>query len=205
MRIINRQLFPAQQNITHQRTTEIGEAKLSSIVHVKGVSNQIAKSLRDGNSNLKIAFRTKRNVRKSYFTKLKDNIEPANNSCLIYGIPCTTCQNRKYIGQTTQSLKNRISGHKSKLKLARESLTSLAPTDKNIRIIAKESALVYHTLRNKHEFDFVNTEILQQGHSSTRLNMLEMLHIQSNQTVNKRTDCAGLSAVYKGLIKKFEQ
>ena len=48
------------------------------------------------------------------FSKLKDKTNKNVRSNLVYSIECSC--NRKYIGQTSQWIKNRIAGHKSDIK-----------------------------------------------------------------------------------------
>ena len=54
-----------------------------------------------------------------------------------------------------------------------------------------------------HEFNLEAPEILHSTNNRGKLNVLEMLHIQDQKTINQRSDCANLSAIYKGLLSKF--
>jgi hypothetical protein len=56
-----------------------------------------------------------------------------------------------------------------------------------------------------HEFNLEMPEILHSTNHPGKLNVLEMLHIQDQMTVNQRNDCANLSALYKSLLGKVKK
>jgi hypothetical protein len=73
------------------------------------------------------------------------------------------------------------------------------------RLAAKGSALVYHSVMTNHEFSLEMPEILHSTNHPGKLNVLEMLHIQDQMTVNHRNDCTNLSALCKSLLGKFKK
>ncbi|XP_055685645.1 uncharacterized protein LOC129791513 [Lutzomyia longipalpis] len=132
-----------------------------SLSYVPGVSDKLRKKI-SGTTGLKIAFRP------------------------VSKIPCRDCP-AKYIGQSKQLLKNRISQH------ARD---SAPPTAR------EKSALSAHAADTGHSFDFDATRILDTERIYSRRLLLEMLHIkQCPEAVNFRSDVRGLSTTYAGLLK----
>ncbi|KAK9873617.1 hypothetical protein WA026_023296 [Henosepilachna vigintioctopunctata] len=53
---------------------------------------------------------------RSVFTRLKDKIPSSLTSDCIYSVPCLDCEG-VYIGQTSQTIKRRITLHKSDVRL----------------------------------------------------------------------------------------
>jgi hypothetical protein len=177
---------------------------LKSMLFVDGISQKIEKVLRKENDKFVFAARSRKRVRK-FFTKVKDPVDPLSSSNVIYAVKCRTCYERKYIGQTKQKLNRRMNGHKSSLKRALDELQRKQKTEENVRLAAKGSALVYHSVMTNHEFSLEMPEILHSTNHPGKLNVLEMLHIQDQMTVNQRNDCANLSALYKSLLGKFKK
>jgi hypothetical protein len=174
---------------------------LKSLLFVDGVSQKIEKVFKQRNPNFMFAARPRRKV-KEFFTKVKDSMDPKSQSNVIYAVKCRSCAERKYVGQTRQKVKLRMSGHRSSLKMARAGLEKKQRTEDTVREAARGSALVFHTVMTGHEFDLENPEILHVTRNPKRLNVLEMLHIQDQKTVNQRSDSANLSAIYKALLEK---
>lgn len=102
---------------------------------------------------------------------------------VVYSIPCKDCD-KKYIGQTATTLKDRITRHKSDCKLRPE-----------------RCALAEHVYSMDHQMDFESTKILaSQTHYTKRL-FMEMVHIaQENGCINKKTDIKHLSEMYSYLL-----
>lgn len=121
----------------------------------------------------------------NHFTKLKDATENKFKSNLIYCISCNDCSG-KYVGQTSQWLKSRISKHKS-----------------NCRLNKTVCALSQHVQDCKHTFDFDNVKILDVESNYYNRIFLEMVHINyTSNTVNYRTDTQNLSNIYAYLFTR---
>src|SRR3978361_626853 len=117
------------------------------------------------------------------FTNLKDRIPILKNNNVVYSIRCLGC-NSKYIGQTSQSLSGRISGHKSDIKLHPD-----------------RCALASHSASTKHSFDFGNAKILHKESNTVKRLFLELCEIyQSNNSINKKSDLQNLSMIYSYLL-----
>ena len=139
------------------------------------------------------------------YTPLKDKVSLMKRTNIIYSISCMDCD-KKYIGKTIRRLETRISEHKRDYKKAREVMSSQNRADRRFvleNMTTTKTALVQHTIETKHRFDFDSVKILDSSNNNHRLSFLEMLHIQSNETVNRRIDIAKLSNVYSGLLAKI--
>ncbi|KAK9876390.1 hypothetical protein WA026_012701 [Henosepilachna vigintioctopunctata] len=120
---------------------------------------------------------------KMIFTRLKDRIPPSSTSDCIYSVPCFDCEG-VYIGQTSQTIKRRITLHKSDVKLRPD-----------------RCALALHSSQQGHRFDFDSVEILDVAANYHKRVFLEMVHINSNpNSINKKTDVSRLSCIYSYLL-----
>ncbi|CAG9760623.1 unnamed protein product [Ceutorhynchus assimilis] len=111
------------------------------IPYIKQLNPQIKKIF--SNENVKIANKNIKPINKLY-SKLKDQTSNLNKSNIVYSIPCNNCD-KIYIGQTKQNLKNRISGHKSDIRLEKDS-----------------SAISEHSYITGHNINFNEAKILHQ-------------------------------------------
>lgn len=148
--------------------------------NIKNLTNKIINCFKE--ENVKIAQYNVKSV-KSLYSKLKDQTPKMVQSNVIYKVECKDC-NGKYVGQTTQWLKNRISLHKS-----------------DIRKENQRCALAKHSIERKHEFDFDQVEILDKHANYNKRLILEMVHInKETDVVNKKSDTQNLSNIYTYLL-----
>lgn len=92
------------------------------------------------------------------------------NSNVVYKIKCNTC-GAYYVGQTKQRLRDRVTQHKS-----------------DIRVKPKACALANHVATLDHIIDFNNAEVLYRESNYTKRLFLETLAIQLTQnTINSKT------------------
>lgn len=124
------------------------------------------------------------------YTNLKDSIPKSDRSSIVYKIPCKDCTSC-YIGQTKQYIKKRVKQH----------IYDCAP--KNYQKIEK-TALADHHFINDHNFNFDAYEILDTETNFKKRNISEMIHIQINNSINKRTDTDNLSKIYTFILDKFK-
>ncbi|CRL00600.1 CLUMA_CG013860, isoform A [Clunio marinus] len=166
------------------------------LTYVQHMSEKIKKTLTRRVPEFKIAFKPTNRVKK-FFTKLKDEIPKNDLTNVIYKIKCECglC----YIGQTIQSVKKRIGQHKNDV----NSIKNLNRNcnDEFLEELKGKTALTEHVALTNHKFDFDNFEIVDHTRNRSQLNILEMLHIQNNSTVNRRTDTMKLSQIYNGVLK----
>ena len=68
------------------------------------------------------------------------------------------------------------------------------------------TALIQHCIDKQHRFDLERITILDQHRRKTALPVLEVYHIVNTEhTVNKRTDVKYLSATYAGLLNTVKK
>lgn len=92
---------------------------------------------------LKKIAKYKPKVMRQIFSNLKDNITEMSKKDVIFQLECLKC-NGKYIGQTDQWIKQRITGHKS-----------------DCRLMKNSCAVVEHFKITGHYLDFSNSKLLE--------------------------------------------
>lgn len=161
-----------------------------SIPYIEGVSEKIARLLRPHIDGATIAFKNRQRLEVIY-SKLKDKIENENRSNIVYQIECLNCDNKQYIGNTSQMLKGRIAGHKS---------------DCNHQYRDK-CVVVAHSMDHNHRFDFENVKILTEENKEYKRNLLEELYIKSSETCinSKSKEAKNISNIYNYLFEYLKQ
>jgi hypothetical protein len=120
------------------------------------------------------------------FSKLKDPITEEELTRCIYSICCKICRKR-YVGMVwRQFAKKRKKQHIS--------------GEKNARNRKNRTALEDHVVEENHSFDFDSFEILDTSNNYLKLKLLEMIHIATKETVNKRSDVSNAVQQYAGLL-----
>ena len=161
-----------------KKTTEGVPNKYVSLPYTNELSEKLKYILKK--HNIEACHKT-HNKLSSLFTNLKTRTPTMKQSNVIYSVPCGNCS-KKYIGMTTQLLKNRLNGHKY---------------TKNT-----STALNKHVIETKHEFNYNETKILNKDHNYYKLSIKEMIEIKKDiNAVNDRTDIGGLSRIYANLIQ----
>lgn len=189
-KVIKKLMRPIVNPATNELTRPQGVAPhyFHSISFVKGISERLKKTILKHVSDTKITLKPVTKNAK-FFTKVKDRTPQELKSNVVYKIPCGDCD-KCYIGTTKNLLKRRVQEHER----------SCAPPVRNEQV----SALCFHHANNnpKHVFKFEDTSILDTETNYRKRMIKEMLHIRKNmdQVVNKRSDCAGVSAIYSALI-----
>ena len=117
------------------------------------------------------------------FSQLKDKLPTLSRSDVVYEITCATCH-RKYIGQCSTNLQQRISLHKSDSKL-RPNRCNLAS----------------HVHNTGHSMNFEEIKVLAQENKYQKRVFLEMCFIQQCKTsLNQKSDIDNLSVIYSSLL-----
>jgi hypothetical protein len=214
-----------KKNDVIQMKKEIPVEHYRSIQMVNGLSNKIAKCIKSFTNNIQICFRNKKTV-KTLHTKVKDKIKDSRKSELVYAIQCEDCI-LIYYGITGKYLITRInqhrgdvmSFHKLREKLNLHVLTDLneikrlADAEKNkkkkaelekLLKLAEKSGVTEHHTKCHHKIDFKNAKVVQQERNRQKLEVLEILHIKSNENMNKKEDSQKLK-VYDGIITQLKK
>ncbi|XP_053687290.1 uncharacterized protein LOC128736823 [Sabethes cyaneus] len=157
-----------------------------SIPYIPGLSERIGKSLRK--HDIIAAYKPNDKIKTTIFTKLKDQIPIMQQTNVVYSIPCGVCNDKEYIGQTSQMLEKRIKQHKN-----------------SIRTSSSITGLTQHTIELGHVFDFSNVHVLERINSEPTRLTAEMLHIKirEQRAVNLQRDAASFSNAYNGLINQI--
>lgn len=166
--------------------------KFGGMTYVPGLSEALAKKLREAAPDLRIAFRTPYKV-SSLYSDMKQKVPESEQSCVVYSIPCQVCPNKRYIGETRQKAAVRKGQHK----------TDVKNQNKNPR----KSALVYHTHKTGHEFNFEAQKIIKKVRNPGTLKMHEanQIILHENEVVNFKKDAEHISPVFYNLIKNTKK
>src|SRR3978361_1421621 len=118
------------------------------------------------------------------FSKLKDALPTHQRSDVVY---CITCQcNRRYVGQCSTTVRQRITLHRS---------------DSNLR--PNRCTLAAHVAKTGHRPGYDDVKILaEEKHLGKRL-FLEMCHINEQEdSINSKTDLDNLNTIYSFLLQR---
>lgn len=134
-----------------------------------------------------LGCKTENNIGNVLFSKTKCPVPLKNKSKVIYKLYCLNC-NATYPGQTKQEIGNRMSKHKSDIKLGK---------------LIETTGLTIHAVKEKHQFDFDNIKILDHIPNYHQRNIAEKMHIcNTKNTVNLLSDTNGLHESYANLFTK---
>ena len=162
---------------------------LSSIVHVKGLTNNLIQKIKSKNGGKNIATSMHSSTR-SLFSKTKDIIPKEKRSHLIYKIDCSNCT-ANYIGMTSrQTIHTRLKQHQN-------------DQSKSIRTRQTTTALTEHVVECNHKFNFdiKNVNVLGVESCYPKLKTLEMLNIYNDSnSCNKRSDIDNTIIQYQTLM-----
>lgn len=149
---------------------------------IQGLTHKLIALFSKGNSDLKIA-QYNLLTNKKLFTTNKDPVPLEHRHDVVYKIPCKDC-NLSYIGQTSQTIKQRMTLHKSDVRL------------KNARC-----ALTSHVSKTGHNMLFDGVKVLDNQKNLSKRLFLEMCYINNNENlINNRSDIDGLSSIYSFLL-----
>jgi hypothetical protein len=182
---IIKKLINEYKNKTSNPSTERKEKSVApaSIPYIRGLTEPICRKIAELNGGKTIGVSCSRS---KAFSKMKDPLSEDERTRCIYSIPCLNCLKR-YIGLVWRQYANkRKKQHVSGQKHAREK--------KN------RTALEDHVIEEGHQFDFSKFEIIDGSNNYNKLKLLEMIHITTNETVNKRSDVSNAVQQYAGLI-----
>lgn len=181
-----------------------------SLIYIRSLSDKVKKTLRICYPEVAISLVPNNNIN-WLFTRLKDKRDKLSQSCVVYSIPCSSCE-KCYVGQTIQHLRKRVSNHLTQHRKHQELLEELDEASSNLddvvtnlECLAKKTTLIQHSIFTGHLFEYRNVSILGKETNRQKLNFLEMLYISQKDCVNSRSDIQGLSILYKGLIDQHQE
>ncbi|XP_055852385.1 uncharacterized protein LOC129916440 [Episyrphus balteatus] len=171
--------------------TNVTQFSYKSVLYIPNLSNRMLNAPIRNKDSVRLAFKSANILRTSLFSNLKGEFSKNEKSDIVYKIKClgdgTNHCPSVYVGTSMQKLKNRIAGHRSDIHSGH----------------SQKTALALHCIDEGHRPDFNNVDILQtEKHYSKRM-LLEMLHIlDTDNTVNRRSDCEGLSNIYSQFVQR---
>ncbi|XP_055543585.1 uncharacterized protein LOC129729127 [Wyeomyia smithii] len=172
------------------------------LIYVQNLCSRLTKLFRTDLPNTTLATRNERTVG-AMFTNMKDKLAAENQHNVIYRISCGNCK-AFYVGLTTTQLKKRLSNHRSNINKLEQLLNQEHTRDTNTHEIAhlkEKTALLQHSIDSNHRFNLEKTIILDHHRRPSALPILEVCHIMNTEhTVNKRTDVDCLSSTYAGIL-----
>ncbi len=182
-----------------------------SVQMVNGLSQKIAKCVKSFSSNIQICFKNNKTVR-TLHTKVKDKIE---DWILIYfGII-----GKYLITRINQHRGDVMTFHKLREKLGLNVLTDLNEIQKlaenesnkkkkeeleKLLRYAEKSGITAHHTKCHYKINFRNAKVVQQEMNRQKLEVLEILHIKSNENMNKNEDSEKLKA-YDGILTQLQK
>lgn len=197
-RLIN-QKSRRDRDLSEIPTTEV---LYKPLVHVEHLTSRLKTLFKKDYPNIVLATRNERTVG-SFFTNTKDVIPPLMKTNVIYRVLCNSCD-ASYVGLTTTTLKQRLSNHQSdvnKLEKMTERNPESPTTSYDLAHLKEKTALLQHCIEKDHRFAFDKVKILDQHRRSSALPILEVCHIvNTDHTVNKRSDVDCLSSQYAGVL-----
>lgn len=158
-----------------------------SLPYIPRVSEKITRCIKSVMTNAEISMRSFKNVGR-YFTRLKDPTPKMMQSNVVYSVPCGDCDDKCYIGTTSQLLKTRMGQHASDVRNNKPD----------------KSALAHHALTNEHVFKFDEVKIIGRNDCYRKRMFLEELHIKASGTcVNfKSKETKKVESIYTKLLEK---
>jgi predicted GIY-YIG superfamily endonuclease len=177
--------------------TQPSSDKICTLHHIPRLSDKIKRLARSMNQNIKFGMKPVKKVG-SFFTKLKDKRGMDEKFNIIYSIKCKGC-GKKYLGLTRRSWKHRKKEHRNCLKKLEvlKKPNNLSQKEKENLIT---TALATHAHDTGHDFDISGATTLFESNNWKTLNFLEMVAIQTNDSVNFRSDTDNLNRIYLGIL-----
>jgi hypothetical protein len=194
--------------LPNQQQVDEADKKRTALTFIPGLTKSLTRTTREHTNNIIFAYRTHKSTSHLYSTR-KDKVDKMKRVDVIYSYPCKQCKpTRKYIGKTTRRLETRNDEHSrasENLNLVMTKKPSLERDAEIFKMHKTATAMVQHEIETGHNFNHAKVEILDATPNNNKLSTLEMLHIRTNNTVNRRTDVLGLGHVYTGIIEELQR
>ncbi|XP_044759757.1 uncharacterized protein LOC123317345 [Coccinella septempunctata] len=170
-----------ENSISEQEDHERETIRYCSIPNIRTLTTKIKKCF-NNRYNIRVITKNQKTVANLY-SRLKYPIPKNLRTNVIYQIKCMDCDNT-YVGQTSQLIKNRITLHRS-----------------DIRLNNRRCALSIHANEKDHKINLEDVEILDSERNYKKRTVLEMIHIRDQPNpINKKTDTSNLSNIYTYLL-----
>ena len=187
-RILKERVHLMYNSLERERNRDERGGTYASVAYIPHLSEKVGKALRK--HDIVAAYKPNDKIKNTVFSKLKDKIPLMQQTNVVYSVPCGACDDRMYIGQTSQKLERRLKQHKDA-----------------VRNNTPNSGLAQHSLELGHVFDFNRASIVEKVGAENVRCTVEMLHIKmrGNKAVNLQRESASLSSSYNCLLKKIRE
>lgn len=175
-------------SLEREQKRDEGVATYASVAYIPHLSEKVGKVLRK--HDIIAAYKPNDKIKNTVFSRLKDRVPLLQQTNVVYSVPCGVCEDRMYVGQTSQKLEKRLKQHKDAIQ-------------KN----TANSGLSQHTLGVGHVFDFSKTSILEKVERESARCTTEMMFIKmkGDKAVNLQRESAALSSSYNRLLQKLRE
>jgi len=179
----------------HRNTTknvinkQQASTKFASVTYVNSLSQKVVKDLKDYDlNNIKYAYKPINKLNRIY-SNMKDNIPEVDKKNVVYKVFCKDCDSF-YIGQTGQTVKERMTNH-------------AYTCNKNSK---NKTALSEHAVEKTHKFDLEHPSILYEVKQKGRRQVVEGICITKNikKAVNYKTDIGVVGTFYSAVIDRLK-
>ncbi len=175
------QHFLRRSQVSRDSNPIPGNGRRITIPYIQGISERISRVL--ATHGLRVSYRCQTKLR-TFFHSPKDEVSPLAKCGVVYQIACQDCDKR-YVGQTQNSLNTRLGQHRAALRLMQ----------------AGKSALAEHAIQYGHRIDWSKPTILEREIRWRHRLFLESWHSGrfGDQCLNR---CEGsIPSVYRALFK----
>lgn len=151
--------------------------------YVNGLSEKLKKMLNP--YDLTISSKSTKKIGDIY-SRMKYPVPKHEKSKVIYSIDCKQCDT-SYVGTTKQKIKNRMTKHKSDVRLKK---------------LKETTGLTIHSVTKNHTFDFDKIKILDQIPNYFQRMVAEKMYIhRTTNNCNTQIDKEGLHKSYINLLQ----
>lgn len=172
------------------------DIQITSIPYVKGLFEKLKHIVKN---KITLVAKSDNNLRKTVFSRLKDQTPLMKQSSLVYEVTCE-CE-EKYVGQTVQHLEERLKQHNDGKPIDGSNPRNRRKVSYSVDKEQNPSALTSHIRATKHKPKWLDTKIICKEKNHKKRDVLEMIAIkQRNNCMNKQTDSIMLSTTYNNLI-----
>lgn len=182
--------------VDHPNVSNLEERRNKKMTFVNGLSQKITRVIKEKVDAIQIAYATARPLKHSVFSRVKQRLKPIERAQVVYKIPCGGSNNEQctkcYIGQTKNTLGKRLQQHKNDLKRVRKGAKSDSTPGK--------TAIITHFLEDNHIANYESATVIDTEKNKKKRELLECLHIYTNNTYNHRRDTEKISAAYCALL-----
>jgi len=190
--IIRKILRTTKYSVPRNPTTTTEKKSFAVVPYIPVLSERIIKKVTENHNNIRAAYKPLKTLANNIYTKGKTKIEKEDQAGVVYKINCGVCE-KVYVGETGKRVKTRKKQH----------ITDL----ENIMANPNRTAILTHTSKTKHKFDYNSIEILEHESDTKKRKILEASYIASLSpyAVNKKTDLKDIGDSFLSVLNTFSE